>query len=120
MTFDRVLKSDTRDGAIEIWLHGQDDHKYQMTLTPDAAMQVVMAVRQAATRLPRNHQGLLEATIYSFAACQPIATEGDSGIVLTTTEGLEIPIRMGRIERAGLRACIDELDAGPTTEGPIH
>jgi len=121
MMFTRVLNTNVVDGSsnVIITLVGQDQQPYELTLTESAALQVMLALRSAATRL--KHSNDLEQVMKAFAldSCSPmeaISLDGASpGLMLKTKEGFRIPLLLTNKTRVALRACIS-LSAGGTNQ----
>lgn len=110
----RVVGSDCADGYVVLRLESDSGKTFVVPFTPDAAVQIIMALRQAATDLPNSPQEKIrDAAMYSVVGCQPILTpDGRSGLAVVTQEGFEIPIVIDPPASAVLRNGIDQIDAG--------
>lgn len=125
MKVTRISSADASDGhSIKLVLVVDDATPHELTLPPDVALQLVLAVRAGAIHLgvaPDTHP--LKAFVLS--TCSPAETFGTAPtdhpcIVLRTAEGFEIPILVTPETRRGLKACIDALPPSTHTSKKTH
>ena len=93
MKVTQILQSEPGGNDITLHLLGEDSKRYALTVSQNLAFQMTVALRQAASRLPRTKAEFQHNFLYTLISCQPIAAEGQKeGIALTTQEGFEIPL----------------------------
>ena len=115
----RIVGAGSRDGThIDVTILGEDQQPYELTLTQETALQLLLGLQVGATRLKHEPVDLTLTKAFVLESCSPLdamTMEGGlPGLVLRTVEGFHIRILMTPETRSGLRECI-ELSEGGTT-----
>lgn len=100
-----------KKGKLILRFLGEDQKRYDLALTPRAAIEALMALLQGAKSLPRNDQATVEGTIFQGGIVLGVGPQMQPLFVLSVG-GLEIPIAVSEQQLASLNADISQFLAG--------
>ncbi|MFH1491138.1 MAG: hypothetical protein ABII06_19700 [Pseudomonadota bacterium] len=106
----KVKRADTtgvENGRVILRFLGDDDKRYDMSLSPIAVSEALVAIFQAAKSLPRNDQVTVEGTIFEGSLQFAVGHEMQPVFVLGIG-GVEIPLSLSEQQLVSLHDDISK------------
>ena len=107
MTLLRVVNwGNSTTGDVFVRVTGDEGRDYRLEMPRDVALQLMVALRRAVSELPEP-AAAPERTLIEVARCVEVAATGRRlGVVLETSEGLELPLALDEAAVESLAICI--------------
>ena len=108
LTATRAESGGIKEEKLILRLLGEDQKRYEVALHPRAVSEVLVALLQGATSLPRNNQVTVEGTLFQGSLQFAVGPQMQPVLVLGIG-GVEIPMLLSEQQMASLYADISRL-----------